>query len=396
MINVLVLSRNYPSTILPLIGSWVKDWAKATLGACDVRVVAPVPYYPPFPGPSDFRRFRQVPDQEWRDGIQVSHPRFLTGPGYTTHSLDAQTYYWGVSKTVDRLWQEMPFDLIHAHFIYPDGVVAARLAQRYRVPLVITEHAFWHPWLDQYPHVRKFAVRAAKTSAFHIAVSQSVRQSIAQFTGENDRLRVIPVGVDMDVFRPLPIGQQPDSDSILYVGRIHETKGVDVLLHAMRLLVDRRSTVRLSLIGGSFYLQNQGREERLKRLAEELSLTNNVRFLGIQSPSETAEAMRRSTLLVLPSRRETLGAVLIEALACGTPVVATRCGGPEDVVTEAVGRLVPKEDPASLADAMEVILDERERYNTKALRSYAADHFSWQHVAEKTIALYRAALDGNF
>jgi glycosyltransferase involved in cell wall biosynthesis len=392
MINILVLSRNYPSTILPLLGSWVKDWAKSTLGACEVRVVAPVPYYPPLPGPYDFRRFRQVPAQEWRDGIQVSHPRFLTGPGYTTHTLDAQTYYWGVSKIVDRLWQETPFDLIHAHFIYPDGVVGARLSQRYGVPFVITEHAFWQPWLDQYPHVRKLAIPAAQASAFHIAVSQSVRQNIAQFTGENERLRVIPVGVDMDVFTPLPVEQQPDSDSILYVGRIHETKGVDVLLHAMRLLVDRRPTVRLSLIGGSFYPQNHSREVRMMHLAEELDLNQHVRFLGIQPPSQVAEAMRRSTLLVLPSRRETLGAVLIEALACGTPVVATRCGGPEDVVIEAVGRLVPKEDPSSLAQAMETVLDQRQRYDPQVLRHYAEQHFSWQSVAEKTVALYQAAL----
>lgn len=392
MINILVLSRNYPSTILPLLGSWVKDWAKSTLGACEVRVVAPVPYYPPLPGPSDFRRFRQVPAQEWCDGIQISHPRFLTGPGYTTHNLDAQAYHWGVSKTVDRLWQETPFDLIHAHFIYPDGVVGARLARRYGVPLVITEHAFWRPWLDQYPRVRKQAVAAATASAFHIAVSRSVRRSIAHFTGESERLRVIPVGVDMEVFTPLPAEERPDPDAILYVGRIHETKGVDVLLHAMRLLVERRPTVQLTLIGGSFYLQNNNREKRLKRLAEELDLSRNVHFLGIQSPSEVCEAMRRSTLLVLPSRRETLGAVLIEALACGTPVVATRCGGPEDVVTDTVGRLVETEDTSGLAEAMLTVLDQRGRYDPQVLRKYAAERFSWQRVAEQTVDLYRLAL----
>lgn len=391
-INVLVLSRTYPNAILPFLGLWVEQWAKFTLDACRVRVVSPVPYYPPIPGPYDFRRFRQVPAQEWRGTIQVSHPRFLTGPGYTTHDLDAHAYYLGAVRTVDRLWREAPFDLIHAHFIYPDGVVGARLAQRFGVPLVITEHAFWQPWLDQYPRVRKQAVAAAHASAFHIAVSQAVRRGITHFTGESERLRVVPVGVDLDVFTPLPTGQKPDPNSILYVGRIHETKGVDVLLHAMRLLVERNPDARLSLIGGSFYLQNQSREERMMNLAEELDLTHHVRFLGMQSPIEVSEAMRRSALLVLPSRRETLGAVLLEALACGTPVVATRCGGPEDVVTEAVGKLVPKEDPASLAGAMEEVLEKRQRYDAQVLRTYAAENFSWQRVAEQTVELYQAAL----
>jgi glycosyltransferase involved in cell wall biosynthesis len=393
MINVLVLSRNYPNAVLPFVGPWVQQLAKFTLGDCDVRVVAPVPYYPRFlPGPPEFRRFRQVPAQEVADGIQVSHPRFLTGPGYSTHDLDAQAYYWGVTKTVDRLWREKPFDLIHAHFIYPDGVAAARLARRYGVPLVVTEHAFWHPWLDQYPRVRKQAITAAGSSAFHIAVSQSVRRSISQFTGENERLRVIPVGVDMEQFTPLPVEEQPDPDSILFVGRIHETKGVDVLLHAMRLLVDHRPAVRLSLIGGSFYRQTQIQEERLMRMAEELGLARHVRFLGIQAPSQVAEAMRRSALLVLPSRRETLGAVLIEALACGIPVVATRCGGPEDVLTDTVGRLVETDDPSGLAEAVLTVLEQRERYDPQVLRKYAAERFSWQRVAEQTVDLYRLAI----
>jgi len=392
MINVLVLSRNYPNGVLPYLGPWVQQWAKSTLGACQVRTVAPVPYYPPLPGPYDFRRFRQVPPQEWCDGIQVFHPRFLTGPGYTTHNIEAETYSWGISKTVDRLWRDTPFDLIHAHFIYPDGVVGARLARYYGVPLIITEHAFWQPWLDQYPRVRKLAISASKDCSFHIAVSHSVRENITHFTGENERLRVIPVGVDMDVFTPLQAGQTPEPESILFVGRIHETKGVDVLFHAMRQLVERRPSVQLSLIGGGFYPQWREQEERLRRLSVELGLASHVRFLGIQPPNKVAEAMRKSSLLVLPSRRETLGAVLIEALACGTPVVATRCGGPEDVVTERVGRLVPKEDPVHLADAMEEVLKKRPHYDANVLRTYAEKHFSWKRVAEQTVTLYQEAL----
>ncbi|MCC6500693.1 MAG: glycosyltransferase [Anaerolineales bacterium] len=359
-----------------------------------MRVVAPVPYYPPIvPGPGEFRRFRQVPYREVADNIEVRHPRFITGPGYSTHNLDAQAYLWGVSQTVDRMWRERPFDLIHAHFIYPDGVVGARLAQRYGVPLVVTEHAFWHPWLDQYPVVRKQAMNAAQLTSIHIAVSQSVRRSVSRFTGEHDRLRVLPVGVDMEQFSPLSVDQKPDDNSILFVGRIHETKGVDTLLQAMQLLIERNPAAQLSLIGGSFYRQTQLREERLIRLAEELGLAKHVRFLGIQPPAKVAEAMRRATLFVLPSRRETLGSVLIEALACGTPVVATRCGGPEDVVTDAVGTLVPTEDPASLADAMATMLAHRQDYDSQYLRRYAAEKFSWQRVAAQTIELYRSALE---
>jgi glycosyltransferase involved in cell wall biosynthesis len=148
----------------------------------------------------------------------------------------------------------------------------------------------------------------------------------------------------------------------------------------------------LSLIGGSFYPHWRKQEQGLRRLCAELGLNDNVQFLGVKPPELVAEAMRQSSLLVLPSRRETLGAVLIEALACGTPVVATRCGGPEDVVTEAVGKLVPIEDPGQLAAAMETVLEHRQIYDPHTLRAYAAERFSWQRVAEQTVALYQAAV----
>ena len=91
-------------------------------------------------------------------------------------------------------------------------------------------------------------------------------------------------------------------------------------------------------------------------------------------------------------RAESFGSVLVEALACGTPVVATRCGGPEDIVTEAVGMLVPKEDSEALADAFQAVLDHPERYDPARLRAYAVESFSWERIARQTVALYQEAV----
>jgi glycosyltransferase involved in cell wall biosynthesis len=149
--------------------------------------------------------------------------------------------------------------------------------------------------------------------------------------------------------------------------------------------------VRLLLVGGSLYRRARADEIGLRTLARSLGLERHVAFAGIRSPSEVAAAMRESALLVLPSRRETFGSVLVEALASGTPVVATRCGGPEDVVTDGVGRLVPPEDPEALAEAMEDVLRHRARYAPAALRAYALEHFAWERVGERTVALYDQA-----
>jgi glycosyltransferase involved in cell wall biosynthesis len=392
-LKVLVLSRNYPNNIMPLLGLWVEQLVQHTLGLCEPRVIAPVPYWPPLPGFADYARFRQVPAHEQAKGVEILHPRFVTGPGYWLHSYEASTYYRGIYRHVDRLRGDFPFDLIHAHFSYPDGVVAARLGRRYGVPVIITEHAPWRPWMDDYPRVRRQAVWAAQTCAFHLPVSRSVRKTIVHFTGESDRLRVVPVGVDGSVFTPLPDGRHPKPHQIVYVGRLHFKKGVDVLLNVMRQLIERRPQVRLVLVGGDLYYRHYRlQEEQLRRMAQDLGLQNHVEFVGMKPPHEVAQYVRESALLVLPSRSESFGATLVEALACGVPVVATRCGGPEDIVNDEVGVLVPKEDPDALVAGLEAVLDRRGEYAADKLRAYALENFSWERVAQQTVHLYRAAV----
>jgi hypothetical protein len=394
-LKVLFLSRNYPSCVLPQAGLWVEGLVRQVSRLCEARVVAPVPYCPPLPGAGEFTRFRRIPARRRDGAVEVRCPRFVTGPGYSLHGVEASTYYWGVRREVDRLRREFPFDLIHAHFTYPDGAAAARLARRHRVPVLITEHAPWVPWMEQYPRVRRQAIRAARECRFHLPVSRYVRDTILRFTGEPHKLRVTPVGVDGSVFIPAPPGRAPHPDQILYVGIMRHVKGIDVLLRALRRLVERRPAARLVLVGGGFYRRYRIEAERLRALAGELGLSGHAEFVGLQPPEEVARLMRESALLVLPSRAESFGAVLVEALASGTPVVATRCGGPEDIVAEGVGLLVPPEDEAALAAAMENVLQNRRAYDPARLRAHALDNFSWERIARATMDLYREALPGS-
>jgi glycosyltransferase involved in cell wall biosynthesis len=247
--------------------------------------------------------------------------------------------------------------------------------------------------MDQYPRVRRKAVWASGEAAFHTAVSRSALDTVEHFTGPSAKLRVIPNGVDGTIFTPLPEGRQPDPSQIVYVGRIHRVKGVDVLLRAMRRLIDQRPHLRLVLVGGGFpYRGYQIEEESLRALAADLGLGWRVEFTGGQPPGEVARIMRESAVLVLPSRAESFGSVLVEALACGTPVVATRCGGPEDIVTDEVGVMVPPEDDEALAGAFAHVLDHRSEYPPRRLRAYALERFSWERVAGLTSELYREAL----
>lgn len=393
--KILYLSRNYPNNIVGLLGLWVEGLVSAMSSIHDVRVVAPVPYCPPLPKFISYARNRKIFKRGSKNGIDVYCPRYLSPPGYWMHSFVGLLTYWSIVRKIDRYRKEFPFDLIHAHFTYPDGYVAARLAKRYNVPFVITEHAAWIPWMDDYPKVKQQAVWAAKQSAAVIAGSHYLADTISHFTAQTEKINVIPIGVNTACFRPSKETGQKKAGQILYVGRIHTTKGVDVLFRAISLLAKKHNNIRLVIIGGNLGFNNyQIQENNMRQLADELEINPYLEFAGMQPPENVVRIMQQSAMLVLPSRRETFGTALIEAIACGTPVVATKCGGPEDFVTEDVGVLVEKEDPQSLANGIEKVLLQPQAYSADRLHQYAGSGFSWQYVAEQTDKIYRQALQG--
>jgi glycosyltransferase involved in cell wall biosynthesis len=188
------------------------------------------------------------------------------------------------------------------------------------------------------------------------------------------------------LFRPTHGPRDPDR--ILFVGFVNYMKGIDVLLRAMRLLVERGSNARLVLVGGAHYRNTLRQERELRGLANDLALTGRVTFAGRKPPGEVARLMAESAVVVLPSRAESFGAVLVEALACGTPVVATRCGGPEDIVDDEVGLLVPPDDASALADGIDHVLGNRDRYQAAALRERALARFATEVVTAQVAAVY--------
>ena len=326
--------------------------------------------------------------------VEIFHPRVLVPPSHLLHGLDSIGYYLGVVKLVDRLRKDFPFDLIHAHFTFPDGWVAAKLGKRYGVPVIITEQASWHPWMENFGLVRRQAIWAANHCAFHVAISTALRASIAEFTGSSQKLRIIPDVIDGSLFTLPKNGAQKSSNQILFVGTIRTVKGVDVLIRSMQILRERRANLKLVIVGESFYRNYQAEYERLRAMVAQLGLESQIVFTGKKTLAELVRTMQESALLVLPSRRESLGMVLIEALACGTPVVATRCGGPEDIVTDDVGILVPPDDPEALARGIETVLERQESFIPAKLRAYALDNFGAEKVGQSIAALYEEALEG--
>jgi teichuronic acid biosynthesis glycosyltransferase TuaC len=388
-LRVLVLSRNYPNNVMPTLGLWVRNVVRELTKFCEVRVVSPVPYCPPLPGlPDNYARFRRIERQTQDRGIRAIHPRMILGPGSTMFSLESWLYLQAIRRSVDALRREFPFDLIHAQFTYPDGIVATSLGRRYAVPVVITEHNSWLPWMNEYSAVRRRSIRAVRQSARVIAVSESVRKTVEHFVGEAHNLTVVPNGVDASEFTLPDRADSRNPHQLLFVGAIRPVKGVDVLLKAMRVLADHGRSERLLIVGEAFYGRYQREELRLKQMVQELGIADRVRFAGRQLPPQLVQTMGRSAALVVPSHIESFGMVLVEALACGTPVIATRSGGPEEIVIDGVGVLVPAGDPEGLARGIEQMLDRRPSYDPEQLRAHALERFGLESVAKRVKEIY--------
>jgi glycosyltransferase involved in cell wall biosynthesis len=364
-----------------------------TLEICDPTVVSPIPWCPPSPWlPEYFAGYRRVVRHRVDDGVDVHHPRLLIGPGSSLRSLEATLYYSSVRRMLARLHSRHEFDLVHAHFTYPDGVVGARVARWLGLPLVITEQAPWGPWVDESRRVREQVIDAVRQSSVLVAISHSVKESISPYVGASGDLRVVPDAIDGSVFTLPRNGTVRDERQILFTGAIRPVKGVDVLLEAMRLLAERRIDAHLVLVGEAYYKTYRQEHDRLRALTVELGLEDRVDFRGPASRRDLVRTMQESAVLVLPSRAESLGMVLVEALACGTPVVATRCGGPEDIVDDSVGALVPPESPADLAAAIASVLERRATFDPRALRAHALERFSLESVRSEYAAVYSDAL----
>ena len=318
--------------------------------------------------------------------MSVHHPRVLAGPGQLLHAFDARLAYPSIRKSVIDLHRVTPFDVIHAPFIYPEGVIASRLGAELGVPVVSSEHAMWRPWLDRHASVRRQVERALPRIARITAVSEALRESIVALYGDAVPVDVIPNVVDERIFVAPREDEPRDPHHLLFVGLIRHVKGLDVLVRALSHLVPDNPDLHLSVAGGSFYRAYERDAAAVRDLVRALGVSDRVRFLGEVAPNDVGALMRRSALLVVPSRRETFSLVTAEALASGTPVVATRCGGPEEILTDETGQLTDVDDAAALAIAIESTLNRS--YDRAALRRYAVDRFGSSAAAERLGRLY--------
>ena len=300
------------------------------------------------------------------------------------------------SAVIASVRADFAFDCVHAHTSYLDGSAGRWIARRYGVPLVITEHTGPFSLLTESPIVRRETMASLAAADCVIAVSTAQRCAVLPFmaAGRRDRLIVLPNGVDTDLFRPagVPPGTparrgDPAAPRFVFVGFLADCKNLPLLLSAFARVVARLPAARLTLVGGG----PPQAESTLRQTVEDLGLCGCVTFAGFRDRAAVARILsEEADFLVLSSRSESFGCVVTEAMACGLPVVSTRCGGPEDVVTETwLGRLCENHDPEALARAMLDAAANLEGFDPSRIRRHVEERFSYSALAANLDRVYR-------
>lgn len=309
------------------------------------------------------------------------------------------------------------YDLIHSHY-WLSGLAAQALGRAWGVPFVHMFHTLgaMKNRVAQAPSEMESPLRLSAevellTAAHRIIVPTPAERAQLQWLAPVDveRLVVIPPGVDLSLFRRLDsaaartrVGVPEGDRMLLFVGRIEPLKGIDTLLRALALLREHSPTqvqrLCLSIIGGDEdggVAEERVELERLKALCDELGLGSLVTFLGRRDQDTLPDYYAAAEAVVMPSHYESFGMVALEAMACGTPVVASEVGGLAYLVRDGVtGFHVPERDPGALAQALHVLLANPEL--RAELGENAAEYargYAWTIMADRIVAVYRSVLE---
>lgn len=393
-IRIVTISTLFPHRALPAHGVFVETRLRHLVADEDVEsiVIAPVAWFPSTDsrfGP--WARAAASPQQEMRFGLDVRHPRYLVipkiGQGLTPHTL-----YRALKSSLGRLIDDgyRP-DLIDAHYLYPDGVAAAWVARDFNRPLVLTARGSDVTQWPDFARPRALIRTAVAQAEAVITVSEALRRGLIALGADGGKITTLRNGVDTALFQPTDPASARQSlgrtrPYCVSVGHLIERKGHDRVIEAFALRARSGvATPDLVIIG-------EGPERQtLTRLAARLGVADRVHLAGALPQSSLPLYYSGAEALILASSREGWANVLLEAMACGTPVVASPAAGNDEVVRDrAAGVIADDFTPAALARALDDVL--RDPPSRGATVAYAAAH-DWRTISAGQRAIFERVLN---
>ena len=388
--RVLVVTKIFPNCAEPFSSPFNRQQFRALARYAETEVLATIPW---FPGASLLRRWSpagrltDVPASEEIDGLRVRHPRFAFVPKLG-HAFAGSLYAASLGPTALRYQGRV--DVVLGAWAYPDGYAAVMLGQLLGVPTVVKLHGSDINVLGSRAALRGRVSWALARAARVVAVSRALAARAIELGAAAERVDVVPNGIDRARFAPRDrrearraLGLPLDRKLVLFVGHLTEAKGAVDLLRAFASRGDVLANVELALVG-------DGTEEaQCRALAESLGVA--ARFPGAQPHDLVPTWLAACDVLALPSWNEGMPNVVVEALACGRPVVATKVGGIPELVQPGMGELVPPREPSQLGDALVRVL--AQEHDAEWISS-ALDRVDWDGSARLLHESLLRALSG--
>ncbi len=397
----------YPNPAAPALGVFVRKRLAEIHTRIPVRVVAPIPICPPV------RRRPAIPIKDATGSPPVAWPPMFYIPG-VLKNLDAYFYARALNVAIDANPALRDCKLIDAHFVWPDGVGAWRVARKRRLPFVCTIRGKLVSQ-SRFPARRRMIAEMLRNADRLIAVSQSLANLACKVADRSLDITIIPNGVDTDVFFPQandphtgsvgpansrsshrPIaGDKKAEPHVISVGHLQRLKGFHHLIEAWPDVMRQHGSARLILVGGP--AGEPAYEREIQQLAAKVnnatsnSTTPPITFAGRKSPTEIAAMLNIADCFALATASEGWCNAIAEALACGCPVVATDVGGNREQLgsDETLGRLIPLDDQVALAGAIVSVLTNPP---DRAAIARHGSRRSWQQVAAECVDVYASLL----
>ena len=391
MLRVLHVSQQFPCEAYPALGVMVQSSVRSLAPLCEQSVLAPRPYTLPLPG-FPYGELARLPERRIESGYWVHRPRYLyLVPKRLLYPQAGPAMAFAVCRYAAQL--DRP-DVIHAHWSYPDGAAACVLRERFGSALVVHARGTLERVIaEQSPRFRAMIGRPLQAADAVIANSDALYEDCLRLGVKPAQLSVIPNGVDTECFKPRDkaeskraLGLSDERMLILYCGNLREVKGVDLLAQAISPLCAARPKLDVALVGSGEL------EARLRRELAPLIQSRRVLMPGALPQAQVAQYMQAADLLVLPSRSEARGNVILEALACATPVAAADVGGIPELMRPSHGRLfAPGQVQTLLRTLLSLSDDPRELAQLGAAASQFVEQsgLSWQAHASALHEVYQ-------
>ena len=391
-LNVLVSSSIFPNNMETNKGIYILHTVKALSKYCNIKVIAPVPYFPWWLKIDKYNYFSKIKKIEYIDGIEVLHPRaivlpnlgrFLYGLFYTLSILYSMRAVKRVFKT----------DIIICYWLYPDGLANVLVSKLLKTPIIVGGRGCDINSLNDFFGKKLMVTWVMRSSTRVFSVSSAMKEIMMGLGVSEDKIAVIPNGLN-DIFtncvrnnknvKKNVVDMAKKRKTILYCGRFSYEKGIKYLIKAAKILSDQKTPFRLLLVG-------DGKDkEYIINLVDELDLIDCVDFMSEVPHHEIPKLMNSSDILCLPSIREGYPNVILEAMACGLPVVATEVGGVPEIINKTdYGILVPRRNSRLLAEALDSAL--KRSWNRSRIQAAVKDR-TWDDVALKILGEIKEVL----